>query len=67
MRTRIASLALVAAAFAAPAAPAVADGPCDGTYDTNCYMFVCSRTTCLELRCAVYTDVAPGPQNGCFG
>jgi len=65
MLTRIASLALVAASFAV-AVPATAAGACGGTYDTNCYMYICNRN-CLEVRCAVYTDVVPGQQTGCLG
>ena len=66
MLTRIASLALVVASFGL-AAPATAAGSCSGTYDTNCTMYICNRTTCLEVLCAVYTDVLPGQQNGCIG
>ena len=65
MLIRTASLALVAASFGF-AAPATASGPCSGTYDTNCYMYVCNRN-CLEVQCAVYTNVVPGQQTGCIG
>jgi len=65
MLIRIASLALVAASFGF-VTPATAVGQCGGTYDTNCTMYICNRN-CLEVRCAVYTDVVPGQQTGCIG
>jgi hypothetical protein len=67
MRTRILAIALAAtAASVGMAAPASASGQCSGTYDTNCYTWVCNRN-CLEVNCAVWTDVVPGYQGGCFG
>ena len=66
MLTRFASLALVAAAAFVPAAPAAAAGTCSGTYDTNCYTWVCDRN-CFEVHCGVYTNVVAGYQGGCIG
>ncbi|HEX8002386.1 MAG TPA: hypothetical protein VF519_06790 [Mycobacteriales bacterium] len=65
LRTALVSLGVAAAALTL-AGPAAANGPCTGTYDTNCYMYVCNRN-CLEVQCAVYTNVVPGQQNGCIG
>lgn len=67
MRTRLLGLALAAgAAVALLPGSANAAGQCGGTYDTNCYTWVCTRN-CLEVQCAVWTDVVPGVQQGCFG
>lgn len=69
MRTRIAAVLAATAASVALAGPAAAASyphQCGGTYDTNCYTWVCDRN-CLELRCAVWVDVVPGYQPGCFG
>ena len=70
MRARIASFALAAAAAVA-AVPGTAQAAavrhqCSGTYDTNCYTWVCSRN-CLEVNCAVWIDVVPTTQSGCIG
>lgn len=66
MRHTLIALATVAATFAL-AAPASAAHQCSGTVDTQCYTWVCSRTTCLEVNCPVWTDVVAGPQSGCIG
>lgn len=66
---KLAILALATAASAAllpTASHAAYVGRCSGTYDTNCYTYVCDRN-CLEVRCAVWIDVVPGTQSGCFG
>jgi hypothetical protein len=68
MRTRIAlALAATAAASFTMASPASAISQCSGTYATNCYTWVCNRSQCLEVRCAVWVDVVAGTQSGCFG
>ena len=66
MRTRIAAALAATAASLTMVAPAAAAGQCNGTYDTNCYTWVCNRN-CLEVRCAVWIDVVPGTQSGCIG